>query len=55
MADADTQEIDVTVCSFDKPSVVMPSDHTWIEDRLPWICLADGLPAYAQRRTTHAT
>jgi hypothetical protein len=46
----DTDELDVTVCSFDDPQAIVPADHTWVEDRLPWIRLADDLPAYAQKR-----
>jgi hypothetical protein len=45
-----TDEVDVTVCSFDQPATVTPHDHTWVEDRLPWIHLADNLPAFAQKR-----
>ena len=52
-AGADADEIDVTVCSFDQPSTVTPADHTWIEDLLPWIRLADDLPTYPQKRRTH--
>src|SRR5688572_30295031 len=48
-------EIDVTVCSFDDPAIVTPADHTWVEDRLSWIHLADGLPAYERARPTSAT
>ena len=44
LAAADAGEIDVTVCSFDQPTTVTPADHTWVEDRLPWIRLADDLP-----------
>jgi len=46
-------EIDLTVCSFDDPASVVPADHTWFEDRLPWIHLADNLPRYGQRRQPH--
>ena len=52
MDGADADEVDVTVCTFDQPAAVTPGDHTWDEDRLPWIHLADGLPAYRQRRRT---
>jgi len=45
----DAEEIDVTVCSFDDPTIVTPRDHTWTEDRLPWIAM-DDLPAYKQSR-----
>jgi hypothetical protein len=47
---ADADEIDVTVCSFDEPARVTPADHTWTDDRLPWIQLADGLPSYGRAR-----
>jgi hypothetical protein len=47
-------EVDVTVCSFDQPDAVSPADHTWVDDRLPWIRLADELPVYGQNRPNHA-
>ena len=47
----ETDEIDVTVSSFDHPEAVSPADHIWVEDRLPWIALADGLPTHARRRS----
>jgi hypothetical protein len=51
LSKTDADEIDVTVCSLDRPDALTPTDHTWIEDKLPWVRLADGLPAYIQRRT----
>lgn len=42
-------EIDVTVCSFDHPERVVPEDHTWVEDRLPWSY--SGLPEFPRERT----
>jgi hypothetical protein len=53
MATPQANEVDVTVCSFDHPDAVSPADHTWIDDRLPWIHLADELPAYRQKRPNH--
>jgi hypothetical protein len=49
-AGVDAEEVDVTVCSFDHPEAILPGDHTWVEDRLPWIHLADSLPRHAQSR-----
>lgn len=46
----DAEEWDVTVASFDHPESVTPAAHLWIDDRLPWIQLADGLPTYARSR-----
>ena len=44
----DADSIDVTVSSFDDPTVVLPSGHTWLEDRLHWVTSADELPGHAQ-------
>ena len=46
----DADEIDVTVCSLDNPEAMTPEDHTWVEDKLSWVRLADGLPNYKQKR-----
>ncbi len=53
MAAVDADEVDVTVCSFDQPAETTPEDHTWVEDRLPWVRVADSLPTYEQKRETH--
>jgi len=50
MTGAGSNEIDVTVATFDPPEIVTPADHTWTEDRLPWIKLADNLPQHARAR-----
>lgn len=50
MTSPDSDEVDVTVCSFDNPDAVLPADHTWIADRLSWVHLADHLPEYPQKR-----
>lgn len=47
----ETEEIDVTVSSLDHPEGVTPTDHIWIEDRLPWITLADGLTTHTRGRS----
>lgn len=39
-------EYEVTTCSLDDPTLVPPSDHTWVEDRLPWFDTADKLPRH---------
>ena len=53
MTGRDADEIDVTVCSFDHPESVTPSDHIWVEDQLPWIRLADELMTHRQKRQPH--
>jgi hypothetical protein len=47
----DSDEVDVTVSTFDQPEIVTPADHTWVDDRLTWIKLADNLPQHARART----
>jgi hypothetical protein len=51
LTDDKAQEIDVTVCSFDQPELVTPQDHTWTEDRLPWVVLDHQLPEHARTRS----
>ncbi len=41
-------QVDVTLTSFDDPSGFSPSAHIWVDDRLPWVIIDDGLPQYAQ-------
>jgi hypothetical protein len=50
MTSNEADEVDVTVCTFDHPEEIAPADHTWVEDRLPWIHLADRLPTYERNR-----
>jgi hypothetical protein len=50
LSSPDSGEIDVTVGSFDHPERVSPRDHIWVDDRLAWISLADGLPQHARSR-----
>lgn len=54
MTTPDADEVDVTVCTFVDPGAISPSDHTWVEDRLPWIRLADDLPVYERERSNPA-
>jgi hypothetical protein len=50
LSNPEADEIDVTVCSLEHPEALLPADHIWIEDKLPWIRPADGLPEYTQKR-----
>lgn len=51
MTSPNAEEVDVTVCTLDRPETISPADHTWTEDRIPWIRLGDDLPMYRQSRT----
>lgn len=46
-------EIDITTGSLDIPDSVPPRHHTWVAQKLPWVLLSDGLPAYERSRSTH--
>ena len=37
-----------------QPYNVTHCHPTWVEDRLPWIRLADELPVYERKRSNHA-
>ncbi|HEY1171771.1 MAG TPA: GFA family protein [Verrucomicrobiae bacterium] len=50
MTGPDADEIGVTICSLDEPDYLLAADHTWTEDKLPWIKLDDGLPHFTQNR-----
>jgi hypothetical protein len=39
-------EIDITLTSFDDPSSFSPQAHIWVEDKQPWVTIADDLPQH---------
>jgi len=41
-------EIDVTLATLDDPTAIAPRMHVWVEDRLPWVVIGDGLPQFPQ-------
>ena len=47
----DSEEVDVTVATFDEPECVTPADNVWISDRLQWTKSLDALPTHEQART----
>jgi len=40
-------DVDVTLCSLDRPQDATPAYHIWSESRLPWLRLDEHLPAHA--------
>jgi hypothetical protein len=40
------QDIDLTLASLDEPQRLPPTMHVWVQDKLPWLSIADGLPQY---------
>lgn len=43
-------EIDVTTCSLDEPDRLPPKDHTYTNNKLSWMTLADPLPRYPENQ-----
>ena len=39
-------DIDVTLVTLDDPGEFVPKFHIWVQDKLPYIDIGDGLPAY---------
>ena len=39
-------DIDVTLGSLDEPARLAPVMHVWVEDKLPWVLIADQLPQH---------
>ncbi|WP_296949441.1 GFA family protein [uncultured Massilia sp.] len=48
--DASPDEIDVATATLDDPELAPPRDHTFAAERLSWLRLDDGLPAYPRTR-----
>lgn len=40
--------IDLTVGSLDRPEAIAPQFHYWTSRQLPWLHVADDLPAYPE-------
>jgi hypothetical protein len=47
---ADSQSVDVTTCSLDRPEVYPPKAVIWTEDRLPWVQTVGALPEFPRDR-----
>ena len=50
--DEDSEWIDVTICSMDRPELHSPDVAIWTEDRLPWIADVASLPEFRRARET---
>jgi hypothetical protein len=44
--DARPRLVDVTVCSFEHPEAIPPSEHIWTVSQLPWLNVEDDLPRF---------
>lgn len=45
-------ELDVAVATLDAPAEFAPEMHIWVEDKLPWVSIDDGLPCYDRFRSS---
>ena len=43
-------EVDVTICSLERPESMPPKDHTRTSSKLPWVILGDDLPVFPESR-----
>jgi len=41
--------VDVNIGLLDKPELVPPASHVWVEDEVPWLHIQDHLPRYLGR------
>jgi hypothetical protein len=48
--EAGSEWMDVTVASLDDPTTMPPDAAIWIEDKLPWVQLNAGRPAFRRNK-----
>ncbi len=41
--------VDVNIGLLDRPDLVPPASHVWVEDEVPWLHIQDDLPRYLGR------
>jgi hypothetical protein len=46
--DGNADSIDVTTASLDLPDELPPTRHVWLEDKVSWESVNDGLPRFEQ-------
>ncbi len=46
----DSDTIDLATATFDDPAEFPPQDHLWIDSKISWLVIADGLPQYPRER-----
>ncbi|MBS0579077.1 MAG: GFA family protein [Proteobacteria bacterium] len=45
-SEARAADVDIAVASLDEPAALAPRMHLWVQDKLPWLPISDGLPQY---------
>jgi hypothetical protein len=46
----DGADIDISTATLDDPSVFPPQDHLWVDSKISWQPINDGLPQYPRMR-----
>ena len=49
--EASASTLDVALATLDDPNRIKPEFHIWLDDKLEWVSIADGLPTYPGWRT----
>ena len=49
--DANPQTLDIALATLDEPTLIKPEFHIWLENKLDWVVINDGLPTYPGWRT----
>jgi len=44
--DAGPQTLDIALATLDNPEQITPEFHIWLDDKLSWVVINDGLPTY---------
>ena len=44
--EARAADIDLALASLDDPGALPPAAHMWVQEKLPWVSIEDGLPRY---------
>lgn len=47
---ASPEWIDLAIGAFDDASTLVPTEHLWVERRIPWMDTQDSLPRYPRER-----
>jgi hypothetical protein len=49
--DEEPDLVDITTATLDRVDEIAPTNHIWVDSKLAWVRIDDGLPAHARDRT----
>ena len=44
-------EVDITTASLDRPDYFPPARHVWVDEKVDWVDIRDGLPQFERSST----